>query len=170
MRSLSFCPEMQPYIYISGAAINSNKTAGFFEVNAAQYTSHYKTNRALSILPIQAHFNSNKYRSKKSIPSNNTYVSLEGFLEDVETDATGQATLFRVSVDNINFLGKATLMPSATGTVAPSTPSRSSRFRYNFDTASPSSSIDASAPSTPSTSITPHVEGGVVSRGGKCKK
>jgi hypothetical protein len=107
----------QPYIYISGAAINSNKTAGFFEVNAAQYTSHYKTNRALSILPIQAHFNSNKYRSKKSIPSNNTYVSLEGFLEDVETDATGQATLFRVSVDNINFLGKATLMPSATGTV-----------------------------------------------------
>lgn len=107
----------QPYINISGAAINSNKTEGFFEVNAAQYTSHYKTNRALSILPIQAHFNSNKYRTKKPIPSNNTFVSLEGFVEDVETDANGHATMFRVSVDNINFLGRATLAPATTSAV-----------------------------------------------------
>ena len=107
----------QPYINISGAAINSNKTGRFFEVNATQYTTHYKANRALSILPIQAHFNSNKYRTKKPIPSNNTYVSLEGFLEGVETDTTGHATLFHISVDNINFLGKATLPTSTTSTI-----------------------------------------------------
>jgi hypothetical protein len=69
----------QVYISVSGAAVNSNKTGGFFEVNAPQYTSHYKSNRTLSILPVQARFNTNKYRTKKPIPSNNTYVSIEGF-------------------------------------------------------------------------------------------
>lgn len=103
------------YINISGAAVNFNKIEGFFEINATQYTLHYKSNRAQSILPVQAHFNSNKYRTKKLIPSNNTFVSIEGFLEDVETDAAGHATLFRVSVDNINFLGRATLSPSKPG-------------------------------------------------------
>jgi hypothetical protein len=102
----------QTYINVSGAAMNSNKTDGFFEVNTAQYTSHYKNDRALSILPIRAHFNSNKYKVKKPIPSNNTYVSMEGFLEDIEIDTTGRVSLFHVSVDNINFLGKATLSPS----------------------------------------------------------
>lgn len=106
------------YINLSGAAVNSNKTDGFFEVNATQYTSHYKNNHALSILPVQAHFNSNKYRTKKLIPSNNTYVSIEGFLEDVETDASEHVCLFCVSVNNINFLGRATLSPSITSSIS----------------------------------------------------
>jgi len=101
------------YINVSGAAINSNKTGGFFKINAPQYTSHFKHNRALSILPVHANFNSNKYKTKKPIPANNTYVSIEGFLESVETDSTGLATSFHVSVDNINFLGRATVSPSA---------------------------------------------------------
>ena len=103
------------YINISGAAINLNKTAGFFKINAPQYTSHYKNNRGLSILPMRAHFNSNKYRIKKPIPSNNTYISFEGFLEAIETDSTGHTMSFHVSVDNINFLGRATVMPSGPG-------------------------------------------------------
>jgi hypothetical protein len=105
----------QAYINVSGAAVNSNNTGGFFEINAPQYTSYYKTDRALSILPIQAHFNTNKYRSKKPIPSNNTYVSIEGFLEDIETDSAGRATLFHVAVDNINFLGRASFSPTKAG-------------------------------------------------------
>ena len=105
----------RPYVNVSGAAINSNKTASSFEINTPQYTSQYKTNCNLSVLPVQAHFNSSKYRTKKPIPSNNTYVSIEGFLEDVETDSTGRANKFHVSVDNINFLGRATLSPSGTG-------------------------------------------------------
>ena len=104
-----------PYINVSSAAINSNKTASSFKINASQYTSQYKTNRNLSVLPVQAHFNSSKYRTKKLIPSNNTYVSIEGFLEDVETDSIGRANKFHVSVDNINFLGRATLSPSGSG-------------------------------------------------------
>lgn len=100
--------QQQPYINISGAAVNSNKSNGFFEVNAAQYTSHYKNNRALSILPVKVNFNSNKYRTKKLIPSNNTYVSVEGFLDDFETDTAGHVTQFHISVDNISFLSRAT--------------------------------------------------------------
>ena len=103
------------YINISGAAINSNKAASSFDVNASQYTTHYKNHRNLSVLPVQAHFNSNKYRTKKPIPSNNTYVSFKGFLDNIETDSTGHATTFHVSVNNINFLGRATPSPSATG-------------------------------------------------------
>jgi hypothetical protein len=95
--------------------VNSNKTDGFFQVNVAQYTSYYKNNRPLSILPVQAHFNSNKYKTKKPIPSNNTYVSVEGFLEDIDTDSSALATCFHVSVDNISFLGKATFSPSPAG-------------------------------------------------------
>ena len=101
------------YINLSGAALNSNKTAGFFKLNAAQYTSHFKHNRALSILPVHANFNSTKYKTKKPVLANNTYVSIEGFLESVETDSAGHACSFHVSVDNINFLGRATVSPSA---------------------------------------------------------
>jgi hypothetical protein len=102
----------QTYINVCGAAVNTNKSDDCFEVNAAQYTSHYKNNRPLSILPVRAHFNLNKYRTKKPMPSDNTYVSVEGFLEDIETDAAGHATLFHMVVDNISFLGRATFSSS----------------------------------------------------------
>ncbi|KAN0107268.1 hypothetical protein V8E52_010320 [Russula decolorans] len=164
----------KPYINVSGAALNSNKADGYFEINAPQYTSHYKTNRAQSILPVQAHFNSNKYRTRKPIPSNNTYVSIEGFLEDVETDTSGCAMLFRVSVDNINFLGKAVLSTStvSAGNPGPTTPSRSSCFKFNFNDGSPNSSTDVSNPTTPTpnTSATPPSEEGTLTRTGKRRK
>ena len=178
----------KPYINVSGVAVNSNYTNGFFKVNATQYTSHYKDNRALSILPVQAHFNPNKYKTKKPIPSNNTYVTIEGFLEDIETDASGHASLFHVSVDNINFLGRATLSPSIASSIseyiqfsavrvgnkpliiAPSTPSRTSRFKFNFEAVSPGSSFDTSAPSTPSATTRRHSETGASPRAGKRRK
>jgi len=175
----------RPYINVSDAAINSNKASGFFDLNVPQYTSHYKYNRALSVLPIQAHFDSNKYRTKKPIPSNNIYISIEGFLEEVETDSSGHVTTFHVSVDNINFLGRASLSPTTTGKTgntfpsisvslfehiltASSSPARSSRFKFNFDVSTPNSSMDSSVPDLPS--ATPHMEIGVLTRRGKRKK
>ena len=116
------------YINVSGAAINSNKSASCFEINAAQYTTHYKSNRALSFLPFQAHFNSNKYKTKKPIPSNQTYVSVEGFLDAIGTDSNSNATTFHISVDNINFLGKSTTS-SATSSTAGILSSKSYFFR-----------------------------------------
>jgi hypothetical protein len=106
---------LQPYISVSGAASNSNKTDGFFDVTASQYTAYYKNRRAVSTLPVRAFFDSNKYKSKKPVPSDNTYVSVEGFLGDVEMDESGRATLFRMSVDNISFLGRAVLSASSSG-------------------------------------------------------
>ena len=103
----------QVYINVSGAAVNSNKDNGFFEVNATQYTSHYKNDdRSLSTLPVRAHFNTSRYKNKMPIPFDNTYVTVEGFLENVETDTAGHATTFHMSVDNISFLGRANLSPS----------------------------------------------------------
>lgn len=158
------------YLNISGAALNSNKSDGTFQVNAAQYTSHYKNNRALSILPVQADLNSNKYRNKKPIPSNNTYVSVEGFLDDIETDTEGHATRFHVSVDNIGFLGRATFPPSPAVGQVPSTPSRSFRFKFNFEASSPVSASDTSGHISPLTTPTPLPAAGASTRAGKHKK
>jgi hypothetical protein len=44
-------------------------------------------------------------------------VSVEGFLAEIETDSNQCALRFLVSVDNINFLGKAPASSSLTGTV-----------------------------------------------------
>jgi hypothetical protein len=44
-------------------------------------------------------------------------VSIEGFLAEIETDSNRHALCFLVSVDNINFLGKALASSSLTGTV-----------------------------------------------------
>jgi uncharacterized Fe-S radical SAM superfamily protein PflX len=92
--------------------VNSNKAAGFFNINTAQYTTYYKVDCALSILPIHALFNSNKYKTKKPIPLANMYISVERFLDDVEIDNNRLATRFLITVDNISFLRRAPTSPS----------------------------------------------------------
>ena len=76
----------------------------------SQYTSFYKTQRNLSTLPVRAHFDETRYKNKKPIPTNNTYIAVEGFLNNVIVDSkSGTSTIFHFSVDNISFLGKAVL-------------------------------------------------------------
>ena len=128
MQLLPSNPEIRraPYVTLSGLA--SNKTDAFFDLNASQYTSFYKTQRRLSSFPIRAHFDDIRYKNKKPIPSNNTYVAVEGFLQwvDVNPD-NGQPVLFHLNVDNINFLGKAVLPVSGSN----EGPSHSSPFGVN---------------------------------------
>ena len=172
------------YINVSGAAINSNKTGGFFKVNAPQYTSHFKHNRTLSILPVHANFNSSKYKTKKPIPANNTYVSIKGFLESVEIDSAGHASSFHVSVDNINFLGRASISSSSPAITGITFPSPSITVLIYFlqrplpPPIHPVSNLISTShrrahlqkpPSDPP-SATPLSEIGVLTRGGKRKK
>jgi hypothetical protein len=99
-----------PYITISGPAFNADMTEGVFDCNAAQYTTFYKDRRQLSTLPIRAHFDNIRYKTKRPVPSNNTYVVIEGFLESVDFDLTdGHPSLFHIGTENISFLGKAVL-------------------------------------------------------------
>jgi hypothetical protein len=42
--------QKQPYTNVSGMAENSNKINGFVNINAKQYTAHYKTAVNLSVL------------------------------------------------------------------------------------------------------------------------
>jgi hypothetical protein len=97
-----------PYITASGAAFNVDKTEGVFDCNVPQYTTFYKDRRHLSTLPIRVHFDDIRYKNKKPLPSNNNYVAVEGLLKDVDFDLNnGHASLFHISSENINFLGKA---------------------------------------------------------------
>jgi hypothetical protein len=176
-------------VNVSGIAINSNKADAVFDVNAGQYTSHYKTNKTLSVFPVRCNFASNKYKLKKPIPNENSYVAVEGSLGDIENDSTGQATLFHVSVDNINFLGKATISSSTTNAVgenlslfffktrghffvysAASTNSRSSHFKYNFDDSTATTFTQGSATASTGPTATGDSETGPLTRAGKRKK
>ena len=59
---------------------------------------------------VRAHFDETRYKNKKPIPTNNTYIAVEGFLNNVIVDSkSGTSTIFHFSVDNISFLGKAVL-------------------------------------------------------------
>src|SRR4051812_45170753 len=99
-----------PYLSLLGPAFNCNRTDGYFDCNAPQYTSFYKDHRHLSMLPIRAHFDDTRYKNKKPIPSNNNYISVEGFLKYIDIDLNnGQVSLFHIGTENINFLGKAVL-------------------------------------------------------------
>jgi hypothetical protein len=149
----------QPYLNVFGAVTHSDKTDGVFDINVTQYESHYKTNRTLSVLPVRAEFNLNKYKTKKPIPSDNTYVAFEGFLADIDTDTTGHAFLFHIEVDNVNFLGKAPISATCTSghgrscaCFTPSSllnnsfpkgskPNPSSCFKYKFDVAGTAASV-----------------------------
>jgi len=99
-----------PYITTSGAAFNAKKNDGIFDCNVPQYTTFYRDHWHLSTLLIQAHFDDVCYKNKKPILLNNNYVTIEGFLYQIDVDTnTGQLLLFHINVENIAFLGKAVL-------------------------------------------------------------
>jgi hypothetical protein len=159
--------------------VSFNKSVTSFDVNATQYVSIFKKDRSRSTFPIRAHFDEARYKKKVPIPSNNTHVAVEGFLNQVEMGDSGFPSLFHVNVDNINFLGRAVIPQSSpdgaqgmchntsytvfarTDTLvdpATSTP-RPSRFNYSFDTPPTSSTRPAAstapAPALPPTPVTP---------------
>ena len=97
------------YITVSGAAVNTDRSQGVFECNALQYTTFFKDHVHLSTLPIRAHFDNNRYKNKKPIPSNNSFIAVEGFVLQIELNPdTGQVSFFHVAAENITFLGKGT--------------------------------------------------------------
>jgi hypothetical protein len=70
------------------------------------------------MLPICAVFNTIKYKLRKPVPSDNTYVSVEGALAEIEIDINGHTLRFVICIDNINILGKASTSTSLTGSVS----------------------------------------------------
>ncbi|KAF8487973.1 hypothetical protein F5888DRAFT_1810178 [Russula emetica] len=91
--------QQQPYVNVSGIAINSNKADTVFDVNTGQYTSFYKYNKTLSIFPIRCNFSLNKYKVKRPIPNKNSYIAVEGFLAEIESDGSRVAAVrFRTKV------------------------------------------------------------------------
>jgi|SRR5712672_3056294 len=102
-----------PYISVSGAVVNINRAQGFFKCNALQYMTFFKDHWHLSMLPIRAHFNNTHYKNKKPLPSNNSYIAVKGFLNQIIFNPnTGQPLFFQISAKNISFLGKVPLANS----------------------------------------------------------
>jgi hypothetical protein len=124
---------------ILSIAMRPNYTYAYFDVNAGQYTSYYKTIKDRSNFSTRAHFVSHRYKGIKPIPAQYINICVEGFLYKVDTDDSGIVMLFHLKVDNIYFLNKT--VPSPLKNVASSfETSPSSRFRWLYEnTAGPSS-------------------------------
>ena len=104
-----------PYATFTGAVFDCNKTDSTFDLNANQYTSFYKAQRHMSSIRVRAHFDDSKYKKNKPMPSKNTYVCVEGFVVQFDTDpTTGHANLIHIIVDNVSFLGRAATPASGT--------------------------------------------------------
>jgi len=114
--------KQQPFVTVSGAALNCNAIEHTFDINANQYTSFYKDN---SMFPVHADFNRNKYRRRFPDPSANAFVCIDAFLTNVIFNNFGHPTSFQVVIDRINFLGKV-------GPSGSNVPSSNSIF-YSFN-------------------------------------
>ena len=102
----------QPYLFLSSVASDVNETDSSFDLITKQYTTYYKTEPDSSILPIRAHFNSNKFKKNKPPVKDNYNVGVLGFLDDVDTEPSGEAVLFHVAIEIVNFIRPINVSPS----------------------------------------------------------
>ena len=103
-----------PYIFLSGVASNVDKNDCSFDLCATQYMSHFHDDRDLSILPVHAHFNSPKFKNNKTHVKENHDVGLLGILDDINTEPSGEASVFHIAVDTINFIRPVNVQSSKT--------------------------------------------------------
>lgn len=102
-------------MFICGVAGNIDSRDWTFDVTAGQYTTALKENRVSSVFPVHAVFrkDSPRYKNSKApLPADNSYVSFQGFLNRIiYSDACGSQVpqQFVVDIENITFLGRATL-------------------------------------------------------------
>ena len=101
-----------PYIFLSGAASNVDKNDCSFDLCVTQYTSHFQDDQDLSVLPVWANFNSPKFKNNKPHTKENHDVGLLGILENIDTELLGEASLFHVAVDTINFIRPVNIQSS----------------------------------------------------------
>jgi hypothetical protein len=104
--------QIQPYATISGCAISCDQSKSTFRINAKQYTTFYKIKKQPSILPVDTTFRPSKYKGKKPMPKDNTFVSIEGYMTGIDFDNSGHPSSFKIEILNIAFLGKNITAPS----------------------------------------------------------
>ena len=89
-------------------ATDINWTVNTFVVKAAQYTTATKdVPRESSLFPA-AFFvpDTPRFRTKKPIPSKDTYVSVSGYISRLELSPTSTIERFIIEIDKVSFLGK----------------------------------------------------------------
>ena len=69
-----------PYISFLGAVYKSNKDDNTFKCNPLQYTTYYRDRHHLLALPIHAHFETTRYKTKPPLTLNLPNLSLKHHL------------------------------------------------------------------------------------------
>lgn len=181
-------PRQRPWLSVTGVATNINSKDATFDIDAFQYTHGVaeatKDNRKAGVLPIRAIIpDSARYKTKKPIPSQNSYVAVVGFLSRFDLAENGYPDRFHIDVENVTFLGKSVLparpantpgkcdfhhsmfpqLMTDTGskfTVKTPTPGskKSGRLRFNFDDVFNDAPPSSSPLATPSRNDQPESE------------
>ncbi|KAF8267121.1 hypothetical protein EI94DRAFT_1830264 [Lactarius quietus] len=137
------------YIHATGTATTVDTTNATFHVDSYQYTYAF---RSQQLFPIHALIpDSPRYKSKKPIPANNSYVGIAGRLTRICPTSQDSENRFHIDVDNVTFLGRPPTIPVRSSDTAPlpATPTRK-RGLYDFDSPNQSSrKTDKKSPSAP---------------------
>jgi hypothetical protein len=121
---------VQPYVHVTGVAMNCSKTTSTFEVTVEQYISSVRSKHSTkdaggghlnAITTFVCHIpDSPRYQtwSGKPLPWSKRFVSLSGFLTGVGRSGDGsEVEIFRIDVDNITFCGQ--YIPPAAASMNP---------------------------------------------------
>ncbi|KAI0281750.1 hypothetical protein BC826DRAFT_321175 [Russula brevipes] len=144
--------DQRPYCEVSGTCHDCDKTDSTFRISTSQYTSFVPIigSHTASPLTFVAHFDDKHYKSKKPMPSNDTIVTVRGFLTGYNDHLPSdkRPTTFDLDVNNIVFLGKNARLPPPSGTCSipavhfhfnPTTPATSKspstgKFQHKYET------------------------------------
>ena len=120
-------PRQLPYLHISGTVSSGGNPADTFELEPTQYSSALKnlkdTDPSVYTFPVRCQIkDSPRYKNgKKPQPRNGTMVSLEGFLTSITKNSVAAgAERFHIEVENLVFMGRASVAPPK----VPLTPSK----------------------------------------------
>ena len=99
---------MRPQVNVCGLATDMNWKDKTFVVNAAQYVSALKTMaRDLSVFPSRIFVpDTPKFKTKKPIPSKDTFVSVSGYISRLDIPEAGGINRIIIELDKVSYLGK----------------------------------------------------------------
>lgn len=103
-----FEPRQQGFVQLCGVATNINRDDATFNVEAEPYVSAVKDVDGIkAIFPARCLIlNTARFKKYKPIPANGRYVSVTGFLTNVELQEDHTVKQFVIDIDQVIFLGQ----------------------------------------------------------------
>ncbi|KAF8262365.1 hypothetical protein EI94DRAFT_1704827 [Lactarius quietus] len=123
------------YVHATGTATAVDTSNATFNVDSYQYTYAFRSPQLFLIHAMI--LDSPRYKTKKPVPSNNSYVGIAGWLTRINPTGHDSEDRFYVDVNNITFLGHPPTIPVQSSDLAlsPATPTHKCGL-YDFDSPS----------------------------------